>query len=312
MADRGGPEACLTETLHHVMWRTNQLCNYKCVYCFREGVDEVRWQEHADCGRYTPDHIRSCFDNTGKRWRIHMTGGEPLLYPRFVELASRLAERHQLSINTNLSTDNIHDFASSVPVRGVYVINATAHILEQEKRGEGLKQFIDRAMFLQDEGFRIRIMYIAYPPLLGRMTADMKMFVAAGITECVVKIFRGCLDGRQYPGAYSPGQKALIRSHTPSLKEQAILDGSTSFQGRRCLAGHRAFYMDIAGNLTRCCTIPTGHGNLFQQDYRFDKAPGLCPAKECICPYQGLKFAEKRRRLVDTVARLAGWASSRR
>ena len=293
MTDRGGPAARLTETLYHVMWRTNQLCNYKCVYCFREGVDEVRWQEHADCGRYTPAHISSCFNNTGKRWRIHMTGGEPLLYPRFVELASLLADKHQLSINTNLSTDNVNDFVSSVLVRGVYVINATAHIQEQEKRGEGLRRFIERAVFLQDKGFRIRVMYIAYPPLLGRMTADMEMFVAAGITECAVKVFRGWLDGKLYPGAYTPEQKALIRSHAPSLKEQAILDGRISFQGHRCMAGHRAFYMDIAGNLTRCCTIPTEHGNLFQQDYRFDEIPGLCPARECSCPYQGLKFAPR-------------------
>jgi MoaA/NifB/PqqE/SkfB family radical SAM enzyme len=240
-----------------------------------------------------------------------MTGGEPLLYPRFVELASLLAHRHQLSINTNLSTDNVHEFASSVPVRGVYVINATAHIQEQEKRGEGLRRFIDRALFLQDKGFRIRIMYITYPPLLDRMTADMKMFAAAGITECAVKVFRGGLDGKSYPGAYTPGQKAFIRSHRPSLKEQAILDGSTSFRGRRCMAGHRAFYMDIAGNLTRCCTIPTGNGNLFQQNCRFDEAPGLCPARECICPYQGLKFAAKRQRLRDTVALLAGRACNR-
>jgi hypothetical protein len=296
------------ETLYHVMWRTNQLCNYKCIYCFREGVDEARWREHPDCGKYAPDHLRSCFDNTGKRWRIHMTGGEPFLYPRFVELASGLAGRHQLSINTNLSTDNVRDFASSVPVRGVDVINATAHIREQEKRGDH-GRFIDRVLLLQDRGFRVRVMYITYPPLLDRMTADMKMFKAAGIRECAVKVFRGEHDGRLYPCVYSSEQRALLQSHAPSLKEQAILDGKISFRGCRCLAGYRAFNMDIAGNLTRCSMLPAERGNLFQQDCRFDEAPGVCPARECICPYQGLKFTEKRRRFSDAVTLLAGRVS---
>ena len=306
--DCTSPEDCLTGKLHHVMWRMNQRCNYKCAYCFREGIDEARWQEHANCGQHAPSHISSCFNNTGKRWRIHMTGGEPLLYPRFVELASRLADRHQLSINTNLSTDCVHDFAACVPVPGVYVINATAHIQEQEKRGDSLRRFVDRAVFLQSHGFRVRIMYIAYPPLLNRMTADLKMFAAAGISECGVKIFRGCHDSKSYPGDYTPEQKAFVRSHPLSLKEQAILDGKNSFHGHRCIAGHRAFYMDIHGNLTRCCTLPTAYGNLFQQDYRFDESPGLCPARECVCPYQGLKFAEKQRSPLGSIARLTGRA----
>jgi MoaA/NifB/PqqE/SkfB family radical SAM enzyme len=231
-------KAVVAETLYHVMWRMNQRCNYKCAYCFREGVDEARWQEHPDCGKYTPEHISSCFDNTGRRWRIHMTGGEPLLYPQFVELAVRLAARHQLSINTNLSTDNVFEFGCGVRVEGVYVINATAHIAEQEKRRDGISKFIERALFLQDKGFRLRIMYVTYPPLLGRMQEDMRMFQASGIRECVAKVFRGWHEGKLYPGAYSSEQKALIRSQRLSRKEQAVLDCRTSFQWRRCTAGH--------------------------------------------------------------------------
>jgi hypothetical protein len=66
--------------------------------------------------------------------------------------------------------------------------------------------------------------------------------------------------------------------------------------------------MDIAGNLTRCCTIPAEHGNLFTQEYRFDATPGLCGAVECGCPYQGMKFADGRQRLSDKVAILAAKA----
>jgi hypothetical protein len=34
------------------------------------------------------------FDSTGYRWLLHMTGGEPGIYPQFVELCEALTERH--------------------------------------------------------------------------------------------------------------------------------------------------------------------------------------------------------------------------
>lgn len=304
-----------SDQLYHVMWRMNQRCNYECAYCFREGVDEARWEEDPDCGKHSPEHISRCFDGTGKKWRIHMTGGEPLLYPRFVELAERLATRHELSVNTNLSTDSVSEFGERVPVAGIYVVNATAHVAEIERREGSMAGFIKRAMLLQEKGMRVRVMYVSYPPLLGRMENDVKTLVAAGLKECTIKVFRGVYEGKSYPEAYSPDERALLCSQSMSHKEQDILDGRISFEGRRCMAGHKAFYMDIDGNLTRCCTISSSHGNLFGGDHRFDDVPRICTAGVCVCPYQGMKFAESQRRMSDratAVVRRVGSAIKRR
>jgi MoaA/NifB/PqqE/SkfB family radical SAM enzyme len=304
-----------SDQLYHVMWRMNQRCNYKCAYCFREGVDEARWEEDPDCGKHSPEHISRCFDGTGKKWRIHMTGGEPLLYPRFVELAERLAARHELSVNTNLSIDSVREFGERVPVAGVYVVNATVHVAEIERRDGGMSGFIERAMLLQEKGMRVRVMYVSYPPLLGRMENDVKMLAAAGLRECTVKVFRGIYEGKSYPEAYSPDERALLGRQAMSRKERDILDERISFEGKRCTAGHTTFYMDIGGNLTRCCTIPSRHGNLFGGGYRFDDVPRICTAGVCVCPYQGMKFAESRQRLGDramAAVRRVGGAIKRR
>jgi len=285
--------------MYHVMWRLNKRCNYECAYCFREGVDEERGEEHPDCGRYAPEHISSCFNNTGKRWRIHMTGGEPFLYPRFVELASLLSQRHELSINTNLSAQDAYDFGRYVRVTGVHTINASIHIQELEKRGEGVRRFLERVLFLQEKGFRVKVLYISYPPLLTRMDRDIEGLMASGVRDCRIKVFRGLFEGRAYPATYTQRERRQIARYELSRYEQAILAGRTSFRGQHCAAGHSSFYMDISGNLSRCCTIPDGYGNFFAQTRPFDPAPRKCPARECICPYQGMKFASGRIGLME-------------
>jgi len=96
-----------------ISWQLNELCNFRCPYCFCG--EEKLSREHPACGKYSPEHIADCFDRTGKTWQVHMSGGEPFLYPRFVELCMALTRSHYISMNTNLSTANANDFACKVP-----------------------------------------------------------------------------------------------------------------------------------------------------------------------------------------------------
>jgi pyruvate-formate lyase-activating enzyme len=279
------------DSLLYMMWRLNQACNFDCAYCFREGVDTERRREHPECGRYSPSEIASFFDSTGRTWRIHMTGGEPFLYPKFVELARALSQRHQLTINTNLFTPNVRDFADSVPADRIHGIYATAHIEELDKRPGGMERFAQNCICLQDRGFAVRLKYIAWPPFLSRMETDIAYFQSKGIERIETKIFRGRYAGRSYPKHYTRRERKRLKSGNLSHYEQAILSEKPDFQGRVCMAGHRAFNMDIGGNLSRCCTISESYGNLFEQDYRLDGPPTPCPVNNCTCPYQGLKFS---------------------
>lgn len=275
-----------------MMWRINQACNFSCAYCFREGVDPQRPKEHPECGRYTPAQIADCFDRTGRIWRIHITGGEPFLYPAFIELAEALTQKHRLTINTNLFTPGISDFACRISPRQIHGIYASLHLAELGKRTHGVQKFLDNLLLLQDAGFRAVLNYITYPPLLDRMEKDLENFSSRGIREICIKIFRGWYQGQFYPKSYTPDQKKRLKRLGLTKYEQAILQRRTRFRGRSCIAGSRAFYMDISGNLTRCCTIPKSYGNFLDRQYHFDESPSPCTAGECICPYQGIKFAD--------------------
>ena len=122
-------------------------CNYRCSYCFipphllasklpSHGSNEA-WEQG--------------FHATGKTWLIHITGGEPTVYPGFVDLCRRLQTRHYLSLNSNLSQDCVDEFAASVDPARVHFINAALHLEERQKKCE-LDAFIERGASLARRG----------------------------------------------------------------------------------------------------------------------------------------------------------------
>jgi MoaA/NifB/PqqE/SkfB family radical SAM enzyme len=294
------PELTNRAPTHHVYWRLLENCNFNCSYCFRDGIDLDRGRPEPDRSRRSPDQIAGLFDATGFRWRILLTGGEPFLYPEIIDLAVALTRKHELSVNTNLSTNNVAAFADSVSPRAVHTVYASLHPDEREKIQGGTARFLERILLLQDRGFNVRLVYVTYPPLLPRLLDAKERWERQGVRHFSIKTFRGVWDGKVYPRAFSAEERAFIRLHAISRYEADTVDERLAFFGRRCASGHTAFLMDPRGNLTRCNTIDVSHGNLFEGTVRFDRLPRPCPLPKCGCPYQGLRYVQPES---------AGWPS---
>jgi len=271
-------------------WRMNRRCNFNCAYCFRDLPDEDRQTENPACGKYSAEHIAQRFDETGKVWRIYMTGGEPLLYTGFVELAKALTRRHCISVSTNLSTANAYELAEEVESERIVPIKANLHISEREKSKNGLKEYLEKFLRFQERGFDIRLVYVAYPPLFGRIKQDLERFRSEGVRQIEVKVFQGRYEGRRYPRDYTDQEQTFIRGFGLDNCEQQILTSRVSFLGRKCQAGHLAFYMDISGNVTRCVTLKENYGNLFEGTFRPGDSLRRCPVRKCGCAYQGINL----------------------
>jgi MoaA/NifB/PqqE/SkfB family radical SAM enzyme len=96
-------------------WILLRTCNFRCDYCFVPV--SARAAKITSYGTHT--EWAEGFATTGKTWLLHITGGEPSLYPGFVELCEHLARDHYLSINSNLSHRCIDAFAERIdPKRG--------------------------------------------------------------------------------------------------------------------------------------------------------------------------------------------------
>ena len=274
-------------------WNLNSLCNFRCEYCFCS--KESLSKEHPDVGKYSPGHIAGCFDNTGKTWRIHMSGGEPFVYPDYVTLTRLLTKNHYISINTNLSTGNVFQFGDAVPPGKVLTMNAGIHILEREKKKDGVSKYIEKFLYLQDKGFNIRLEYVAYPPLFSRLKKDMAFFASQGVKIVNLKMFRGTYNGKVYPHSYTEEEKEIISQKALDTREMEIMNENVNFYRRLCSAGETSFNMDPSGNLFRCLTVKECYGNFFSSKFRMDKKPRPCPAKKCGCPYEGIRLIKDKK-----------------
>jgi MoaA/NifB/PqqE/SkfB family radical SAM enzyme len=273
---------------HYVHWHMLTECNFDCQYCFRQHSARHPAPERTT---FSPETISSAFDGTGRQWHIYMTGGEPLLYPRFVEIATALTRKHRISLATNLSTSNVLEFADSIDPAMVGFIDVSLHLLERERRHESIDELVHRIIHFQYRRFSIRISYVAWPPLLGRMASDFARFRDAGITSIVARPFQGRHEARRYPRDYTPAQMDMLRQLGMGASDGLLLDGNVSLLGRKCLAGFTSFTMDAAGDVRRCPSLDDAHGNFFDGSFRPNPCLTRCTVRKCGCLYQGAKFA---------------------
>lgn len=271
-----------------VYWQLNNLCNFRCRYCFCG--EEKLSAEHPLCGKYSPEHVAKCFSDTGYVWHVHMSGGEPFLYPDFIKLCRCLTKDHHISMNTNLSTSNVRDFADGIDPVKVLFINAGYHSLGREKIKDGTAQFIERVKLLQYKGFKVVVGYLTYPALFPRMAGEIDELKSQGIKNVNAKVFRGFYNGKKYPAAYTREERDLISKYILDPREMDVLEKKVNFFGKLCAAGGEYFKMDPAGNIIRCSSSMKRYGNFFEGKYRLDEGPKPCPMASCNCPYEGFRY----------------------
>ncbi len=280
-------------------WLINQRCNFRCTYCFFP--PEINAVEHAGVGTFTPQEIVDRFDETGKSWWILLTGGEPFLYPNFIDVVEKLTKNHYVTVNSNFSINSVKEFADRIAPERIYSLNAALHIEERERFGN-LQAYIDRVLYFQDRGFQVRVEYVVYPSLFDRIEDDIKMLKEAGIEVINLKVFRGLYKGISYPSAYTKEQRDYITENALDSDEVDLIDRSYSFFGKPCASGRNFFQMDPAGDVKRCGTSTKVLFNL-RDGIKFFDEDRPCPFLKCGCPYEGItNAAEDRAKLSSTLS----------
>ena len=278
-------------------WMINQRCNFTCEYCFY--TKEFLAVENPKVGKNSPEHIARRFDETGQEWYIYLNGGEPFLYPKFIELCEHLTQKHYLSINTNISTSNCIQFADRINPKKIYSIEASLHIEERENRN-GLKRYLKNFLNFQDKGFPIQVVYVTYPDLFDRIEDDIKMLKDSGVKIVNLKVFRGYYKSNYYPQSYTNEQRDIIEKNALDKNEFNILNQSLSYFGKKCDAGFDFFAMDPEGDVRRCSSSAKSYGNFFDGTFKPDKNSRACPFHVCSCPYEGMnRTSDKRDNVVN-------------
>jgi hypothetical protein len=182
------------------------VCNFKCPYCIAghappEGRGPSPWDE----ARYLRIVDNLCRVNFRANVRIGV-GGEFFVSKTLVRSAHILAASDQIAILnliTNLSVSpKQYERALEGIAREKVALVASFHPTETPDPG----RWIAAAQELS-QSYDLVTMSVAYPPLLGELERNKACFDAAGLAH-FVQPFIGEHDGKLYPNAYTPEERA--------------------------------------------------------------------------------------------------------
>jgi len=270
-------------------WDITYECNYKCSYC-------IFWKEHKE--RYPFREInewKKIWDGIFEKYgccHIRLSGGEPFIYPHFLELIAMLSKKHTVDITTNLSFD-ADSFMKYVPSGGV-TLSASFH-----PEFIDIDKFLDKVVFLNEKGFPASVSFVAYPPHLKDLekyksaAGKRKIFNQTGILFKVIP-FIGKFEDKKYPEDYDAGQKRLLEevatnTEIESQKELNVQwldqgENEKSKQDKICRMGQMYAKILPNGDVTRCCHHESGKlGSIFDKDFRLLDEPAPCKIQSCPC-----------------------------
>ena len=151
-------------------WDIHYGCNYQCSYCNTPKPWDPPGKGDKQRAKIVYPHIdkllaiwQDIYDKYGS-CEVHITGGEPFIYPSFLKLIRFLSAIHTLEIITNLSSD-VQDILENVTADRVR-IGTTFH-----PEFVDLNEFLQKHLILRKNGFETWANYVAYPPQMGKMGA---------------------------------------------------------------------------------------------------------------------------------------------
>lgn len=261
-------------------WHLTNRCNFLCHYCHPQ-IRVVLNRKSLNEPASTP--IAERFNDLGRTLLIHMSGGEPFMFPDFVGLCRLLQRRHYLSLNTNLSrSETVAEWVAEVDPSRVVRVAAALHIEERERIGASVEDFIANYRLLEDNGFPVSALYVLHPDTFHRAAADLERLTQGGVANVEAKVFKGVHQGRLYPDAYTPEERDLIHKLSGSYTHNdsyLSLSGTSPFLNIPCVAGARSFKISVTGDVSRCASVPTPLGNLYEGTFTPSANPEPCTAK---------------------------------
>ena len=205
----------MTEPVNNIIWNMTRKCNFRCEYCYFP-------HDNSPVTETLPvEKIKAFLDDTGRTWTVGMTGGEPFIYPGFVDTCEVLTQTHNIGVDTNLSiSSKVKDFAEHIDPARVDDLYVALHIQERE-RIKGVPAFIENAQLLLDKGFTVIVNYVVHPDLEQRFHKDREFFAAHGIA-ITPRPFKGEFEGRRYPEAYGDRAAVIFANHAEQGKKVAF------------------------------------------------------------------------------------------
>jgi len=269
-------------------WELTHDCNYRCSYC-ETWRDDVKTPEYVE-----PSEWKEIWDRIFDIYYtclVRFSGGEPSVYPGFIDIVSAVAEKHSVDITTNLSFD-VKEFVKKV-TPGNVAVSASFH-----SEFNDIHDFLERVLYLHNNGIISTICYVAYPPHLDRLQHYKSVVEEKNIMFKFLP-FTGEYNGKKYPEEYTDEEKALMEDTAHAAKDETARELNTNWyewnaekrdseegvqKTELCRMGQMYAMIHTDGHVTRCCGAGSQVlGNIRDKDFRLLEDPMPCDVEHCPC-----------------------------
>lgn len=257
-------------------WNMNTSCNYRCSYCTQRFLDDRgRW------ARDVPAFVAGFAAlpaRTGVPWEVKLSGGEPLVHPRVVEVVAGLADAGLwVSLVTNFSRPAVLDDVIDAVGPQLRVVSLSLHLEFAE-----VEAFVAGAAALQAR----------LPP-----TASLVCTVVgqrARLAELPGLVARFGAAGVRLKVQPEKQDREIIDYDTAERETLLALGGHNGlgriahdFGGQPCWSGARSLIVDDRGEVFRCYPARRYRlehmGNLLDGTLRLADGPTTCRYRSCNC-----------------------------
>lgn len=270
----------------HWNWEIMLPCNYRCSYC-------VVHNESAQFLTLDVPKWREIWTRIFKLYgccQVRFAGGEPTIYPDFINLVSMILEMHTVDITTNLSFD-VEEWIKKVPSEGI-AISGSLHLEHQTP-----EEFLKKLLILREKGNQlISASLVAYPPDVHRVEAIRELFEKNNVLFKIIP-FNGVYNGARYPGAYTDEQRVILGMQVQKTQDDLAKTlnkqwqdyanakpDDKNFMGMPCHMGEMYAKVYSDGTVRRCChTGVDVLGHITDPNLRLFEKAEPCTVMSCSC-----------------------------
>jgi len=280
-----------------VSWLLTERCNFRCSYCsiynpftmqkrflwrFKKIASHRKWPSPKYDLRTHLDEVLERFMELERDVCFGFTGGEPLIYPRFLEILSRITahDRFTIALDTNLSIGKVGDLMRAVKPEKVEYISSSLHPVERERLYGNYDKFLDDLTTLKENGYSVGVSYPLPPYQMDRFRNDIEYCMQKGV-KLDLHMFKGVHDGRKYPDSYTEEERReIFLEHSPEYNRDRVK--GRNFYGRRCNAGKNIVRVRNNGDMVPCLSDNTLLGNIYT-GFKLNEEPLVCRIPYCGC-----------------------------
>jgi len=258
-------------------WDVIYKCNYRCPYCWWHDKWSFLSMENRFFSVKQLIQAWARIYNMYGQSHIDILGGEPFLYPNFVEFISEVSTMHTVNINTNLSCV-IDGFVEKCNPSRVKVIPTFHPVFAR------MDDFLDKAKMLREAGFIQGVTYLAYPAQLKQLNFYREIFNKENLDFAVLS-FWGKYNGIDYPSGYTEEERHIIDADLGQRHGECFqLSPIQSPRGKLCYAGCLYACIHPDGRTLRCGGGDYEIiGNFFDDNFKLLDEPQPCRSDTCPC-----------------------------